>query len=101
MGSVDVSRQARGPERVAVRFRAPIMAAANDEIDRISRLFGLFDSELFCECNDVRCRERRTVSSKELAALRADSRPFLIAEHAPRVQPGSRTTAAPRRQGVV
>lgn len=63
----------------------PLMAAVNEVIDELHRSLDLADSDFFCECADVGCRERITLTRDEFARLRRESRPLVIALHAHRI----------------
>ena len=59
----------------------PLMAAVNDEIDRLHGSLDLPDSEFFCECGRAHCAERVKLTRQEFASLRAESRVLLVAMH--------------------
>ena len=61
------------------------MATVNEVIDDLHRSLGLPDSDFFCECADIGCRERITLTRDEFARLRSESRPVFIAAHAHRI----------------
>ena len=63
----------------------PLMATVNEVIDDLHRSLGLPDSDFFCECADIGCRERITLTRDEFARLRSESRPVFIAAHAHRI----------------
>ena len=63
----------------------PLMAAVNEVIDELHRSLDLPDSDFFCECADIGCRERVTLTRDEFARLRSESRPLIIAAHAHRI----------------
>ena len=59
----------------------PLMAAVNDEIDRLHSSLDLPDSEFFCECGHIGCAKRVKLSRDEFAALRAESGLLIVAGH--------------------
>ena len=61
-----------------------MMAAVNAEIDRLHSSLGMAESDFFCECGDVACKERVTISRGEYASWRESARPLLVAAHADR-----------------
>ena len=65
----------------------PLMAAANDEIDRLHGSLDLPDSEFFCECGIP------------AAPNGAESRPVLIAAHANGASSALTTQAGSERRG--
>lgn len=71
-------------DRDRSRARSP-MAAVNEQIDRLHVAFSLADSEFFCECGDVACKERVTLERAQFAALHHESRPVLAPAHADRM----------------
>ena len=77
----------------------PLMAAANDVIDELHRSLGLPDSDFFCECAHIGCRERTTLTRDEFARLRSKSRPVVIAAHAHRL--GDATAEVLELRGTV
>ena len=62
-----------------------VMVAVNEVIDDLHRSVGLPDSDFFCECADIGCRERTTLTRGEFARLRSESRPVVIDAHAHRI----------------
>ena len=77
MGEVSMTR--RRQEQLAV------MGAVNDVIEELHHSLGLRDSDFFCECADIGCRERITLSRAEFARLRSESLPVVVAGHAHRI----------------
>lgn len=65
-------------------YEAPLMAAVNKAIDRLHSSLDLADSDFFCECGHIGCKERITLSRAEYASLCEESRPLLAAAHADR-----------------
>ena len=66
------------------RFEASdqsLMVAVNAEIDRLHRSLGLADSEFFCECGDIACKERVALGRLEFSELRRQSRAVLAPWH--------------------
>lgn len=61
-----------------------LLAEANQEVDGLHRSFDLPDSEFFCECGHIGCKERITLSRDEYAGLRDQSRPLIAPAHADR-----------------
>lgn len=61
-----------------------MMAAVNGVLDDLHRSLGVSDTEFFCECGLIGCRERMTLTRAEYARLREDARPVLIEGHARR-----------------
>ncbi len=58
------------------------MFVANEAIDQLHRSFDLADSDFFCECGDIHCKERITLSRAEYAGLRDESRLPMAPDHA-------------------
>lgn len=58
-----------------------LMAAVNVEIDRLHGSLGLTDTDFFCECGHIACKERITVSRADYASLREKSRPLVVPNH--------------------
>ena len=77
----------------------PLMAAANDVIDELHRSLGLPDSDFFCECAHIVCRERITLTRDEFARLRSTSRPIVVPAHAHRL--GDATAEVLELRGTV
>jgi len=74
-----------------------MMAAVNGVMDDLHGSLGIADTQFFCECGGVGCRERIRLTRAEYARLRQEARPVLIEAHArrdPRVA-GQRSEAAP------
>ena len=65
--------------------QALVMAAVNDVIENLHHSLGLPDSDFFCECADIGCKERITLTRDEFARLRSESRPVVVAAHAHRM----------------
>ena len=63
----------------------PLMAAVNQVIDDLHHSLGLLDSDFFCECAHIGCRERITLTRDEFARSRSEARPVVIAAHAHRI----------------
>ena len=63
-----------------------LMAAVNDVIDDLHRSLGLADSDFFCECAHVGCKQRITLTRDEFGWLRSESRPVLDPAHAHRIE---------------
>lgn len=61
-----------------------VMAAVNGVLDDLHGSLGLTDSEFFCECGRIGCRERITLTRAEYARLREEARPVIIKAHARR-----------------
>ena len=61
-----------------------MMANVNGVIDQLHRSLGLAESDFFCECGHIGCKERITLTRTQYANLREDNRPVLVAEHAHR-----------------
>lgn len=62
-----------------------VMAAVNEVIEELHHSLGLPDSDFFCECADIGCRERITLTRDEFARLRSESLPIVVAAHAHRI----------------
>ena len=62
-----------------------VMAAVNQVIDDLHDSLGLPDSDFFCECDHIGCRERITLTRGDFARLRSESRAIVIAAHAHRI----------------
>lgn len=60
------------------------MASVNGVIDDLHASLGLADSDFFCECGHIGCKERITLTRAEYASLRNDDRLVLAAAHANR-----------------
>ena len=58
-----------------------MMAVVNRVIDELHGSLGLTDSDFFCECGHIDCRERVTLTRTEYARLRDDDRAVLVADH--------------------
>lgn len=84
--SLDSQKVPRGEQMStdADRRERPLMAEANEAIDRLHRSFDLADSDFFCECGHTSCKERVTLNRAEYASLREESRPLIAAAHADR-----------------
>ena len=65
--------------------QVPLMAAVNDVIDDLHGSLGLGDSDFFCECDHIGCKERMTFTRDEFAQLRRESQPVVVAAHAHRL----------------
>lgn len=76
-----------------------MMAAVNDEIDRLHGSLDLPDSEFFCECGHTGCAERVKLTRQEFASLRAESRLLLIAAHLNGASSALPTQAGSERRG--
>ena len=63
----------------------PLMGAVNEVIEDLHRSLGLPDSDFFCECADIGCRARITLTRHEFAQLRSESHPVVVAAHAHRI----------------
>ena len=63
----------------------PLMAAVNDVIGDLHRSLGLPDSDFFCECDHIGCKERITLTGDDFARLRSVSQPVVTAAHAHRL----------------
>ena len=57
------------------------MAAVNGVLHDLHGSLGLTDTEFFCECGRIGCRERMTLTRAEYARLREEARPVLIEAH--------------------
>ena len=64
--------------------RALMMATVNEAIDRLHSSLDLADSDFFCECGRIECKERLTLSRAEYANLLDESRPLVVSAHADR-----------------
>lgn len=64
-----------------------MMATVNRVIDELHGSLGLTDSDFFCECGHIGCKERIKLTRTEYANLRDGDRPVLVADHAHR-RPG-------------
>ena len=60
----------------------PLMARVNAALDELHGSLGLVDSSFYCECGDIGCRERLTLTRAEYRSLREGARPVLAALHA-------------------
>ena len=61
-----------------------LMAAVNGVLHDLHGSLGLTDSEFFCECGRIGCRERMTLTRAEYVRLREEARPVMIKAHARR-----------------
>ena len=64
------------------RRNLPMMVSINGVIDDLHRSLGLADSDFFCECGHIGCKERITLTRAEYASLREDGGLVLVAAHA-------------------
>ncbi len=64
-----------------------MMATVNRVIDELHGSLGLTDSDFFCECGRIGCKERIKLTRAEYANLRENDRLVLVAEH-PHRKPG-------------
>lgn len=62
----------------------PLMATVNEAIDRLHASLDLPDTDFFCECGHIRCKERITLNRAEYASLFDESRPLVVPAHAHR-----------------
>ncbi|HSK15383.1 MAG TPA: hypothetical protein VK915_04365 [Gaiellaceae bacterium] len=60
------------------------MAAVNGVLDDLHRSLGITDTEFFCECGRIDCKERMTLTRAEYARLREEARPVMVKAHARR-----------------
>lgn len=81
------------------RWDVPLMATVNGVIDDLHGSLGLVDSDFFCECDHVGCKERITLTRAGYARLRAAARPVLVPAHAYRDYLRAGTAAAVERTG--
>ena len=61
-----------------------LMAAVNEAIDRLHDSLDVAESDFFCECGHVGCKERLTLSREEYASLLGRSCPLIAPAHADR-----------------
>lgn len=59
-----------------------MMASVNTVIDALHSSLGLPDTDFFCECGHIGCKEQITLTRAEYADLRARDQPVLVAAHA-------------------
>ena len=64
------------------RRTLPLMVSINGVIDDLHRSLGLADSDFFCECGHIGCKERITLTGAEYASLRDQGGLVLVPAHA-------------------
>lgn len=58
------------------------MVSINGVIDDLHRSLGLADSDFFCECGHIGCKERISMTRAEYAGVREEGGVVLVAAHA-------------------
>ena len=74
---------------IDTRGELPLMAEVNAFIYELHGSLDLGYSDFFCECGDLGCRERITLTRADYARLREESRPVMVAAHAHRASSAS------------
>ncbi len=64
------------------RRERPMMGTVNDELDRLHASLGLDDSDFFCECGNIACKERVRITRADYALLVEEARPVIVPAHA-------------------
>ena len=66
------------------RGELPLMVEVNAAMYDLHGSLDLGYSDFFCECGDIRCRERTTLTRAQYASLREEGRLVIVAAHAQR-----------------
>lgn len=91
-----IGRERKGMTNPDAGTELSMMATVNGVIDKLHSSLGLTDSDFFCECGHVGCRERIKLTRNEYSHLRDDERPVLATDHEHR-HPGVHARPRARR----
>lgn len=63
---------------------ASMMETVNLVLDNLHRSLGLADTDFFCECGHIGCKERLRLTRAEYATLQKRGQPLLVDAHSHR-----------------